>query len=208
MAGHTAEEGKHFATAAFKIDDFTRFGWMVNSNPDMPTLKLEDFLDTNIIKNPLADNFNLYSYNNANEVTPGPAFTTAAVLDGIAKANKAFSAHVPVYGYNFSWARQPAPWNVLYGAWHTEDLPYLFGNFNKNINCFGWSKANEPGRKALSNAMQKSIAAFARTGDPSHRILGAKWNKWTPETRREMVFDATYKKAKTYMSEMDSSIRK
>lgn len=51
--------------------------------------------------------------------------------------------------------------------------------------------------------MQKSIAAFARTGDPSHSVLGAKWEKWTPEMMQEMVFDATYKEAKTYMSVID-----
>src|SRR5256885_7005474 len=34
-----------------------------------------------------------------------------------------------VWSYRFDWARQPAPWNTVYGAAHAFDLPFLFGNF-------------------------------------------------------------------------------
>jgi len=91
-------------------------------------------------------------------------------------------------------------WNIVYGAWHTGDLPFIFGNFDKNLDCFGWSKANEPGRKALSNAMQKSIAAFARTGDPNNSVLETKWKQWKPDLMQKLVFDANNKKQNIYVS--------
>lgn len=201
LAGAAADEGKLFIAPACKIDDFTRFGWMVNANPDKPgTFKLDDIIDSSVINPLTAGNYNTYVYNNANKVTPGPGLTTVAFLGFINNSIKAFYPQVPLYAYDFRWAEQPAPWDVVYGAWHTGDLPFVFGNFGQNLSCFGWSKANEPGRKALSNAMQKSIAAFARTGDPNNSALETKWEPWTAEIMKKMVFDANYKKAKIYMA--------
>ena len=51
------------------------------------------------------------------------------------------------------------------------------------------SKANEPGRLALSDAMMRSIGAFARKGDPNDASLGVTWPTW-PKT---LIFDATLK---------------
>lgn len=201
LAGATAEEGKLFITPACKTDDFTRFGWMVNADPDKPgTFKMSDIIDDTVI-NPLTEgNYNTWVYNNANKITPGPIISTAVFLGLINNTIKAFYPQVPIYAYDFRWAQQPSPWDVVYGAWHTGDLPFVFGNFNKNLNCFGWSKANEPGRKLLSNAMQKSIAAFARTGDPNNKTLGTKWEPWAAEMMKKMVFDANYKQVKIYMA--------
>ena len=64
-----------------------------------------------------------------------------------------------------------------------------------NLEAFGWSEANKPGRLALSNAMQQSIAAFIRTGDPNNAGLGRTWNPWTPTAPRRLVFDATLQQA-------------
>ena len=201
LVGSTAEEGKLFAAPAFKIDNFTRFGWMVNSDPNKPgTFKLEQIINDKVISPLTPENYDQYTYDNRNKVTPGPSITTATFLTSITKSNNAFYPQVPLYAYDFRWAQQPAPWDTVYGAWHTGDLPFIFGNFNKNLSCFGWSKANEPGRKALSNAMQKSIGAFARTGDPSNNSLGTKWEPWAPDMVEKMVFDANYKKSKTYMA--------
>ncbi len=201
LDGAAADEGKLFITPACKIDDFTRFGWMVNADPDKPgTFKLDDIIDSNIVNPLTAANYNTYVYNNANKITPGPILTTATFLGFINSTIRAFYPQVPIYAYDFRWARQPAPWDVVYGAWHTGDLPFVFGNFNKNLSCFGWSKANEPGRKLLSQAMQKSIAAFARTGDPNNAALGTKWEPWTAQIMKKLVFDANDKKAKIYMA--------
>jgi para-nitrobenzyl esterase len=107
----------------------------------------------------------------------------------------AFYPQVPLYYYNFKWNKEPAPWNDVYGAWHTEDLPFIFGNFTLNLDCFGWSAANQPGRLALSHAMQQSIAAFIRTGDPNNSALGVTWDPWTPTSQHRIGFDASYEDA-------------
>jgi len=63
--------------------------------------------------------------------------------------------------------------------------------FSKIICSFGWTSANEPGRLALSNIMQKSIVAFIRTGDPNNSTLGLTWDPWTTAAKSRVVFDAT-----------------
>ena len=88
----------------------------------------------------------------------------------------------------FSWDKEPAPWNTVFGAAHAFDLPFVFGNFGpsvfSNVIC---SPANEGGRLALSAAMMAAIGAFARNGDPNDPALGVLWPVW-PKT---MTFDAT-----------------
>jgi para-nitrobenzyl esterase len=54
------------------------------------------------------------------------------------------------------------------------------------------SKANQPGRIALSNAVMASIGAFMRKGDPNTPELGAAWETWPSQ----MLLDATPSAAK------------
>lgn len=93
-----------------------------------------------------------------------------------------------VWSYRFDWDKQPAPFNEIFGAAHAFDLPFIFGNFGpslwSNVNN---SNANKAGRLALSDAMMKSIGAFARDGDPNNAALGMTWPMWP----KHMVFDAT-----------------
>lgn len=94
-----------------------------------------------------------------------------------------------VWYYRFDWDEQPAPWNDIYGAAHLFDLPFVFGTFGPSL--FGnvsFNAANEPGRLALSDAMMKSLGAFARQGDPNvPSALGVRWPTWPGK----LVFDAT-----------------
>ena len=93
-----------------------------------------------------------------------------------------------VWHYSFEWDREPAPFNEIFGAAHAFDLPFVFGNFGPQIwHNFMFTKANQPGRLALADAMMRSIGAFARSGDPNDASLGVTWPRW-PKT---LVFDAT-----------------
>ena len=47
--------------------------------------------------------------------------------------------------------------------------------------------ANKRGRPDLSDAMMKSVAAFARNGDPNNAALGVTWPTWP----QKLIFDAT-----------------
>jgi para-nitrobenzyl esterase len=195
LVGNTAQEGKLFSSA-FKVDDYTRIKWMNGTYlGTLSNLKFEDVIDGSIVTPLTLENYNAYIYNNPKHINPGPSITTAGFLSLGVATNAAYYPPVPLYMYDFKWIQQPAPWNDVYGAWHTGDLPFIFGNFNLGLNSFGWSKANEPGRLALSNLMQKSIAAFIRSGNPNNSSLGVTWDQWMPTAPRKMGFDATLEKA-------------
>jgi para-nitrobenzyl esterase len=93
-----------------------------------------------------------------------------------------------VWFYRFDWDQEPAPFNEIFGAAHSFDLPFVFGNFGPSLwSRFMFNRANRPGRLALSDAMMRSIGAFALKGDPNDPALGVTWPQW-PAT---LVFDAT-----------------
>lgn len=93
-----------------------------------------------------------------------------------------------VWYYRFDWDREPAPFDDIYGAAHAFDLPFLFGNFGPSLfSNIANSNANEAGRLDLSSAMMRSLAAFARKGDPNDPALGVFWPAW-PAT---LLFDAS-----------------
>ncbi len=93
-----------------------------------------------------------------------------------------------IWAYRFDWDEEPAPFNEVFGAAHAFDLPFLFGNFGPSLfSNFVNSDANAPGRLALSDAMMRSIGAFALTGDPNDPSLGVTWPEWPAVLR----FDAT-----------------
>jgi para-nitrobenzyl esterase len=92
-----------------------------------------------------------------------------------------------VWHYRFDWDELPAPFDVIYGAAHSFDLPFVFGNFGPSLYAgISFTNANRPGRLALSNAMMKSLGAFARRGDPNDAALGTTWAAWPSR----IVFDA------------------
>lgn len=98
-----------------------------------------------------------------------------------------------VWAYEFDWDELPAPFDKIFGAAHTFDLPFVFGNFGPSLySRISFTHANEPGRLALSGVMQGALGAFARSGDPSHAAaIGAEWPAW-PST---LHFDADANRA-------------
>ncbi|MEO9101322.1 MAG: carboxylesterase family protein [Burkholderiaceae bacterium] len=109
-----------------------------------------------------------------------------ASRDNILNALK--SQQNDVWYYRFDWDEEPAPWNDIYGAAHVFDLPFVFGNFGPSLfsNVIA-SSANRGGRLALSDAMMRSIGAFAKNSDPNNAALGVNWPTWPAK----LLFDAT-----------------
>lgn len=189
LAGNTGEEGKLFAPfltlfggpPGFKINDADRFNLMAAFNPDAPTLLTEgdiitaDYVPSNT---PLTG----WSARTAQLAAAFMAPSRDNVLDTL-KAHQA-----DLWYYKFDWAKEPAPWNTVYGAAHAFDLPFLFGNFGPSVfsNATN-STANQPGRLALSARMMATLGSFARTGNPNHATLGATWQPWPGQ----LHFDAS-----------------
>ena len=81
--------------------------------------------------------------------------------------------------YQFDWDEQAPPFDVIYGAAHGFDVPFLFGNFGPAMFAATMNtRANRPGRLALSRAMMRCVGAFAWHGDPNHGALGTHWPAW------------------------------
>jgi len=128
--------------------------------------------------------------------TPVTGFTARAELlnqiffgasrDSMLNALKAQQQEV--WYYRFDWDEEPAPFNEIYGAAHSFDLPFQFGNFGPSLlSNFVNTTANQPGRLDLSDAMMKSIGAFAYNGNPNTPALGVTWPTWPAK----LIFDAT-----------------
>lgn len=93
-----------------------------------------------------------------------------------------------IWYYRFDWDQEPAPFNDVFGAAHAFDLPFVFGNFGPSLfSNFTNSEANKAGRLALSDAMMRSIGAFALNGDPNNPSLGVTWPQWPSM----LLFNAT-----------------
>ncbi|MDR3417857.1 MAG: carboxylesterase family protein [Nevskia sp.] len=189
LDGETAEEGKLLAENAFKVSDAQRFRLMLQSDPDTPsTLHLGDLVKPVFLPGVSPALYDAYT----GVYTAGAHAVFASSLHTVA-------AHQPkTYAYSFDWARQPQPWNVVYGACHLMDVPFIFGNFHGNLFSEGFGGANASGRAALSTAMMQSIAAFMRSGDPNTPALGTAWAPYGSAARR-LHFDATPQAAQITM---------
>jgi len=207
MVGNCAEEGKLFSSGAYKISDVDRFNMMMAFNPNAPgSLSITDILDPAVINPPTADNYNKYSYAYPSTYSAPNALPTQLYAFLMNVFTQSFQPQVgsQIYSYSFNWANQPEPWKTIYGASHGGDLPFVFGDFDrKQLFSEFYSTANQPGRLALSRAMQQSIAAFARTGNPNNSSLGVTWAPATTGTDgnvRKIIFDATQTNANISMS--------
>lgn len=108
-----------------------------------------------------------------------------AIRDDVLNALRTQQA--TVWAYEFEWDELPPPFDKIFGAAHTFDLPFVFGNFGPSLYArISFTRANERGRLALSRAMQGTVGAFVRSGDPNHAAIGMRWKAWPSRLR----FDA------------------
>jgi len=190
LAGNTRDEGKLFPTfltllggpSGRLFTDQQLFDIQFAYDPDAPAqITIEQWIPGAYLP----------------VTTPGTGFNDKTeLLDFIflqAAADNALatlrSQQNEVWYYRFDWDEEPAPFNDIYGAAHAFDLAFLFGNFGPSLfSNIANSTANRPGRLALSQAMMKSLGAFARHGDPnSPQALGVTW----PIYPARLIFDAT-----------------
>ena len=82
------------------------------------------------------------------------------------------------------------------GAMHGIFLPFLTDQATPFIKDA--AVLNAKGPQELSRAFIASLSSFMRTGNPNTVLLGNTWNKWNPEYRPEMVFDANKVSARIY----------
>ncbi|WP_395702461.1 tannase/feruloyl esterase family alpha/beta hydrolase [Aquabacterium sp.] len=189
LLGNTRDEGKLFPTLlpavgginGRLINDAAVFSIAFNYKPEgPPTTTVEQWIPASYLP----------------ATTPGTGWNAKTeqvnqIFFGIGRdkaAEALLTQQQNVWAYRFDWDQLPAPFDVIYGAAHAFDLPFVFGNFGPSLYAnISYTSANQPGRLALSDAMMRSLGAFARSGDPNNAALGVNWPTW-PATLR---FDAT-----------------
>jgi para-nitrobenzyl esterase len=192
LASNTRDEAKLFPTflalspvlggvSGRLVSDATLFSTQFSYNPDAaPTVLIGNWIPAQY----LPVDTPVTGFNAKTDLLNSIFFI--ASRDNVLNALKAKQPEV--WYFRFDWDEEPAPWNDIYGAAHAFDLAFLFGNFGPSLfSNVANSTANKAGRLDLSNAMMKSVGAFARNGDPNDPVLGVAWPAW-PST---LIFDAT-----------------
>jgi para-nitrobenzyl esterase len=192
LAGSTRDETKLFpgllalrpslgGVSGRLIDDARVFSIAHKYDPEgPPTMRIEDWIPAQYLP---VD-------------TPGTGFNAraqelnriwfTAIRDDMLNALQ--TQQSSIWLYQFDWDELPRPFDDIFGAAHAFDLPFIFGNFGPSLFAnISFTKANRPGRVALSEAMMKSLGAFAHRGDPNHPALGTAWRPWPSR----ILFDAT-----------------
>lgn len=189
LAGNTRDEAKLFPTfltlfglpSGRLVSDATLFAIQFAYDPNAaPTLAIDQWIPGVYlpVTTPVT------GFNARTDLLNSIFFV--ASRDNVLDALK--SQQNEVWYYRFDWDEEPAPWNDIYGAAHAFDLPFVFGNFGPSLfSNVANSTANRAGRLDLSDAMMKTLGAFARNGDPNSQVLGVTWTPW-PST---LIFDAT-----------------
>jgi len=112
-----------------------------------------------------------------------------AGVNDIAAAVSANKGQPGVYAYQFNYGAYnesgynawPYPLNIILGAMHTIEMPFIFGNWNSYMGGLGsllFRPDNQEGWEALSESMVKYWATFARTGHPFDPT-GVLWRPWS-----------------------------
>ncbi len=100
-----------------------------------------------------------------------------------------------VYTYQFDWDEEPWPLDLVLGAAHAMDIPFMFHNFDvgdNQISRICWCEKTRTSREALSSVMMRYLAQFARTGDPNGGGLPV-WNAVSNGMDNTMNFDTPSK---------------
>ncbi|RYF31503.1 MAG: carboxylesterase/lipase family protein, partial [Comamonadaceae bacterium] len=128
LASNTREEGKLFGAAvgAFRLSDYDRFTLEYNFDPEVsPSLTEADLLNSQFLPVDRA----VTGWNTVSDL-----ITQGGFLTGLSTSMSALATQQPdqMWYLRFDWAKQPAPFDTVYGAAHATDLPFWFGNFGRS----------------------------------------------------------------------------
>lgn len=187
IIGTTRDEAKLLIGHVLKVDLPQRFTMMVAPQPaDAAPLQVSDLIKPVFMTSLSTAPYNAYMW---------VMNKLLLRLAGVNASTAWMAEHAPaVYVYRFDWDRAPEPWHTVYGAGHSMDLPFIFGNFDNIIFSKAFVEQNQVGREALSNLMVNAFSAFIHTGDPNGQGLPAQWAPFGGEGggKFKFIFDATH----------------
>lgn len=110
------------------------------------------------------------------------------------------AGHDDIYAYRFDWDEAGTAFGAdfaqLFGAAHSLEIPFLFGQFSFLGDADKWifTEENEPGRLELSAAMMGYWAEFARNGKPGKGGANdlPQWQAWSnvAQTPNILILDS------------------
>lgn len=74
------------------------------------------------------------------------------------------------------------------GITHASDIPFIFNSFSWGFASLGFHDGNDPAIRDLASRWSRTLAAFARTGDPNGAGLPV-WRRYDSEARACLVLD-------------------
>ena len=99
----------------------------------------------------------------------------------VIEAEERARAGSPAWAYQLDFPGEMASGRK--GAFHTADIPLVFGNVD-----IPESRTKGPGAREVSDRMSDAFIALARTGDPNHAGL-PRWDRYELPRRQTMLFD-------------------
>ena len=181
-------------------DEFKLFSFAVLAGRDLPEAELEVLVGRYLRGAGIADDSlgreAIAAYAAARESRGEPA-TPRALLDAIVTdwifrvpqlrlADAHRSRRPATYAYLFDWSSPFAGGGL--GACHGVELPFVFGTLHEPI--IGLFSGTGADAFRLSDEMQASWVAFARSGDPSNELTG-NWPRYETARRATMRFGPT-----------------
>jgi len=165
ILGNTAKEAPFLILAKFSPLDYSGMWSLIQG--EQKSLSLSDFF-----KGPFAR----FEYK-----LSGWYFNRKLLKKVDESASLLASASVPVYRYEFRWDHIPEPWKTLYGSYHGLDVPFVFGNFDKdspNFTSFTWADSDDAETESLHQVFVTALRGFIASGDPNHFSPAEPWPEW------------------------------
>ncbi|MBW2942543.1 carboxylesterase/lipase family protein [Zhongshania aquimaris] len=91
------------------------------------------------------------------------------------------SASAPVYRYHFEWDKSPEPWRTIIGSYHGIDVPFVFGNFERDtpsFTNFTWRGIPLDELERVHAIFAKALRGFIESSDPNKYDSGLNWATW------------------------------
>jgi para-nitrobenzyl esterase len=142
----------------------------------------------------------------------GSKLQTSFYLERLANKLSIDPYHEDFYTYRFKWGEDRRVVGANYaryvGAIHGMDVDFLLGRYKKGeagTSDSIYTRANLPGRQALTSVMRQYVSNFCHTGNPNgidgQGNVPVQWEKWrrVPGSKRIMTFSASRREAEVNM---------
>ncbi len=143
----------------------------------------------------------------------GSKLQTSFYLERLANKLSIDPYHEDFYTYRFKWGEDRRVVGSNYaryvGAIHGMDVDFLLGRYKKGeagTSDSIYTRANLPGRQALTSVMRQYVSNFCHTGNPNgidgQGNVPIQWEKWrrVSGSKRIMTFSASRREAKVNMT--------